>query len=91
MSRAFVKEQDVDYLEMPERPVSEHPNDVTEAGLAQIEDAVAKASEAYAIAQAAAGHAASSASVRHLRLKYRRSGGAWSFLAGISKSSPLTT
>ena len=43
MSRAFVKEQDVDYLEMPERPVSEHPNDVTEAGLAQIEDAVAKA------------------------------------------------
>ena len=52
MSRAFVKEQDVDYLEMPERPVSEHPNDVTEAGLAQIEDAVAKAGEAYAIAQA---------------------------------------
>src|SRR5258707_7687732 len=54
MSRAFVKEQDVDYLEMPERPVSEHPNDVTEAGLAQIEDALAKASEAYAVAQASA-------------------------------------
>jgi hypothetical protein len=34
MSRAFVKD---DYLEeLPERPVSEHPNDVTEAGLAQI-------------------------------------------------------
>src|SRR5258705_11856264 len=30
MSRAFVKEQDVDYLELPERPVSGHPNDVTE-------------------------------------------------------------
>ena len=36
MSRAFVREQDVDYLEdLPERPVSAHPNDVTEAGLAQ--------------------------------------------------------
>jgi hypothetical protein len=33
MSRAFVK--DADYLEeLPERPVSEHPNDVIESGLA---------------------------------------------------------
>jgi len=40
MSRAFVREQDADYLEdLPERPVSEHRNDVTEAGLAQIEAA----------------------------------------------------
>jgi transcription elongation GreA/GreB family factor len=56
MSRAFVK--DADYLEeLPERPVSEHPNDVTEAGLAQIEHALAAASEAYAdrAALAAAG------------------------------------
>jgi transcription elongation GreA/GreB family factor len=67
MSRAFVKEQDVDYLEMPERPVSEHPNDVTEAGLAQIEDALAKASEAYAIAQASADRAALAAAARDLR------------------------
>ena len=67
MSRAFVKEQDVDYLEMPERPVSEHPNDVTEAGLAQIEDALAKASEAYAIAQASADRAALAAAGRELR------------------------
>jgi transcription elongation GreA/GreB family factor len=67
MSRAFVKEQDVDYLEMPERPVSEHPNDVTETGLAQIEDAVAKASEAYAIAQASADRAALAAAARELR------------------------
>jgi transcription elongation GreA/GreB family factor len=67
MSRAFVKEQDVDYLEMPERPVSEHPNDVTETGLAQIEDAVAKASEAYAIAQASADRAALAAAGRELR------------------------
>jgi transcription elongation GreA/GreB family factor len=55
MSRAFVKEQDADYFEeLPERPVSEHANDVTEAGLAQIEHAIAAASEAYARAQAAA-------------------------------------
>ena len=67
MSRAFVKEQDVDYLEMPERPVSEHPNDVTEAGLAQIEDAVAEAGEAYAIAQASADRAALAAAGRELR------------------------
>jgi len=67
MSRAFVKEQDVDYVELPERPVSEHPNDVTEAGLAQIENALAKASEAYAIAQAAADRAALAAAGRELR------------------------
>jgi transcription elongation GreA/GreB family factor len=67
MSRAFVKEQDVDYLELPERPVSEHPNDVTEAGFAQIEDALAKASEAYAIAQASADRAALAAAGRDLR------------------------
>src|SRR5258706_3577530 len=67
MSRAFVKEQDVDYLEMPERPVSEHPNDVTGAGLKQIEDALAKASEAYAVAQASADRAALAAAGRDLR------------------------
>src|ERR1700680_2551573 len=67
MSRGFVKEQDVDYLELPERPVSEHPKDVTEAGLAQIEDALAKASEAYAIAQASADRAALAAAGGGLR------------------------
>jgi len=45
MSRAFVREKDVDYLEvLPERPISEHPNDVTETGLTQIEHALAAAS-----------------------------------------------
>jgi transcription elongation GreA/GreB family factor len=68
MSRAFVKEQDVDYLEdLPERPVSEHPNDVTEAGLAQIDQALAAASEAYAHAQASADRAALAAAGRELR------------------------
>jgi transcription elongation GreA/GreB family factor len=66
MSRAFVKELDTEYLEeLPERPVSQ-PNDVTAAGLAQIEHALAAASEAYA-AQASADRAALSAAGRDLR------------------------
>src|SRR5260370_5761455 len=50
MSRAFVN--DAEYLEeLPERPVSQHPNDVTEAGLAQIEHPVPAAIQAKAKAQ----------------------------------------
>ena len=68
MSRAFVKEQDGDSIEdLPERPISEHSNDVTEAGLAQIEQALAAASEAHAAAQAAADRAAIAAAGRDLR------------------------
>jgi transcription elongation GreA/GreB family factor len=68
MSRAFVKEQDGDSIEdLPERPVSEHPNDVTEAGLALIEQALTTAGEAYAKAQAAADRAAIAAAGRDLR------------------------
>ena len=68
MSRAFVKEQDGDSIEdLPDRPVSEHPNDVTAAGLAQIERALATAHEARAKAQAAADRAAISAAGRDLR------------------------
>jgi transcription elongation GreA/GreB family factor len=68
MSRAFVKDQNSDYREEPpERPVSEHPNDVTEAGLAQIEHALAAASEAFAAAQASADRAAIAAAGRDLR------------------------
>jgi transcription elongation GreA/GreB family factor len=68
MSRAFVKEQDGDSIEdLPDRPVSEHPNDVTEAGLAQIEQALAAAHEAHATAQAAADRAAIAAAGRDLR------------------------
>ena len=41
MSRAFVKESDgAEALELPDRPISEHPNLVTPQGLAQIEDDV---------------------------------------------------
>ncbi|HTB01416.1 MAG TPA: transcription elongation factor GreA [Bradyrhizobium sp.] len=68
MSRAFVKDQDADSSEeLPERPVSAHPNDVTEAGLARIERALAAASEAYARAQAAADRPALAATGRDLR------------------------
>jgi transcription elongation GreA/GreB family factor len=68
MSRAFVKELDTDYFEeLPERPVSEHPNGVTAAGLAQIEHALAAASEAYAAAQTSADRAALAAAGRDLR------------------------
>ena len=68
MSRAFVKEQDTDYLDdLPDRPIPEHPNDVTETGLAQIERALASAGEAYANAQATADRAALAAASRDLR------------------------
>lgn len=68
MSRAFVREQDADYPDdLPERAVSEHPNDVTEAGLAQIEHALAAAGEAYAQAQATADRTALASARRDLR------------------------
>ena len=50
MSRAFVREQNTE--DLPDRPVSDHPNDVTERGLAQIEAAVVEARESLASAQA---------------------------------------
>jgi transcription elongation GreA/GreB family factor len=56
MSRAFVWEKDVDYLEvLPERPISEHSNDVTETGLTQIEHALAAQTSIDRAALAAAG------------------------------------
>ena len=68
MSRAFVREKDVDYLEvLPERPISEHPNDVAKTGLTQIEHALAATSEAYIAAQASTDRAALAAAGRDLR------------------------
>lgn len=68
MSRAFVRERDTDHLDgLPERPVSEHPNDVTETGLAQIDASLAAAGEAYAQAQATADRAALADAGRDLR------------------------
>jgi transcription elongation GreA/GreB family factor len=68
MSRAFVKEADADAaLDLPDRPVSEYPNDVTVEGLAQIEAAVAAAQAAHGAAQAAGDRAAMAQASRDLR------------------------
>ena len=68
MSRAFVREQDSGHLDvLPDRPISEHSNEVTEAGLVQIEQALAAAGAAYAHAQAAADPAALAVAGRDIR------------------------
>ena len=68
MSRAFVKEQDIDAIEdLPDRPISEHPNDVTAEGMAQIEAELAAAHQGQAAAQAAGDRAAIAGASRELR------------------------
>ena len=68
MSRAFVKDTDADAVEdLPDRPVSEHPNDVTAEGLAQIEAAVAAAQAALGAAHGAGDRAAMAQASRDLR------------------------
>jgi transcription elongation GreA/GreB family factor len=68
MSRAFVKEQDADYVEdLPERPVSPHPNDVTDHGLTMINDAVDHARRSLSEAQASGGRDAAARAGRDLR------------------------
>jgi transcription elongation GreA/GreB family factor len=54
MSVAFTREEDLEATaaDLPDRPISTHPNLVTVAGLAAIEDALASARAAYASAQA---------------------------------------
>jgi transcription elongation GreA/GreB family factor len=51
MSRAFVKENEDGVEELPDRPVSPHPNFVTPEGLAAIEATLAHLNGAYAAAQ----------------------------------------
>lgn len=57
MSVAFTKEQDSESAaaDLPDRPISPHPNLVTPEGLAQLEDALAAARAAYTAAKAAGG------------------------------------
>ncbi|RTL49190.1 MAG: transcription elongation factor GreA [Bradyrhizobiaceae bacterium] len=66
MSRAFTKEDD-SVEELPDRPVSDYPNDVTKAGLAQIEAKVDELSAAYAKAQADGDRDAMAGLARDLR------------------------
>jgi transcription elongation GreA/GreB family factor len=68
MSRAFVKETDADAVEhMPDRPVSEYPNDVTAEGLSQIEAALGAAQSEHAAAESAGDRAALAQASRDLR------------------------
>ena len=69
MSRAFVKEPDGadTFEELPDRPISEHPNLVTAEGLAQIEATLARLHEEHARAQRAADRAALATIGRDLR------------------------
>jgi len=54
MSVAFTREEDLEATaaDLPDRPISPHPNLVTREGLAQIEAALASARAAYSAAQA---------------------------------------
>jgi transcription elongation GreA/GreB family factor len=68
MSRAFVKESDgAEALELPDRPVSEHPNLVTAEGLAQMDETLARLHKAHAHAQTAAVRSALASIRRDLR------------------------
>lgn len=60
MAVAFTREEDYEAqaADLPDRPVSPHPNLVTASGLAAIEAALAEARAAYAAAQAEGGVAA---------------------------------
>jgi transcription elongation GreA/GreB family factor len=66
MSRAFVKETD-QVSDLPDRPVSPHPNFVTPAGLAQIEAEMARHRQALGEAQAAEDRERIAAASRELR------------------------
>jgi transcription elongation GreA/GreB family factor len=69
MSRAFTKEPDEgEALEdLPDRPISEHPNLLTPEGLAQIEEAVARAQDELTRAKAVNGRTALAHAGRDLR------------------------
>ena len=66
MSRAFVKDAE-DIEDLPDRPISDLPNDVTQQGLRQIEHALAAAQAAQAAAQAAGDRDALASARRDVR------------------------
>ncbi len=67
MSRAFVKELDGGEDELPDRPISAHPNLVTPEGLARIEATLAEHQHTHAAAQAASDRAVLARAARELR------------------------
>jgi transcription elongation GreA/GreB family factor len=74
MSRAFVKEPDGGDVaeELPERPISPHPNLVTAEGLARIEGEVARLQREHAAAQAGNDLSALARAARDLRYWNKR-------------------
>jgi transcription elongation GreA/GreB family factor len=67
MSRAFVKEVDHEIDDLPDRPVSTHPNFVTAEGLAAIERTLARFEAANEAAMAKNDRTAIAATQRELR------------------------
>jgi transcription elongation GreA/GreB family factor len=67
MSRAFVKDADDTFDELPDRPVSPHSNLVTPEGLAAIEATLARLHEDHAAAQRLGDRAALATLARDLR------------------------
>jgi transcription elongation GreA/GreB family factor len=67
MSRAFVKDADETFDELPDRPLSPHPNLVTPEGLAAIEATLARLHEDHAAAQRLSDRAALATLARDLR------------------------
>jgi len=67
MSRAFVKETDADTIDLPDRPVSPHPNFVTAEGFSAIERELERLDAAHRAAVASGDKAAIAAVQRELR------------------------
>ena len=67
MSRAFVKDGEQEFEDLPDRLISEHPNLVTPEGLAQIEAEVERLNVEFATAQTARDRSAIAMAARELR------------------------
>jgi transcription elongation GreA/GreB family factor len=67
MSRAFIKDADDTFDELPDRPISPHPNIVTPEGLAAIETALTRLQQEREYVQALNDRAALAALARELR------------------------
>jgi transcription elongation GreA/GreB family factor len=67
MSRAFVREDENDKTELPDRPISPHRNFVTEAGLAAIEAALGRFEAAHRAATDKGDSQAAAAAAREVR------------------------
>ena len=67
MSRAFVKEDENDLAELPDRPISPHRNFVTEAGLAAIEAALGRFEAAHRAATDKGDGEAATGALREIR------------------------